>query len=695
MADDKPAVLHHPQARERFQGPAVTGDLKPTAEQQAILDAASSGESIAISAAAGSGKTSTLRMIASARPHTRMLYIAFNKTVQLEADASFPSNVTCRTAHALAYREFGAPIRARLNGPRMTGAQNARALGIRSPVVTGPEQSFSETAQASMAMAMVWRYCRSADTKIGSQHFVPPEGLSRDGTAQLADHLLPFARKAWADLTAGKNGRLKPTHDIYLKQWHLSRPQLTCWDVVLYDEAQDADPCIADVVEHQDHAQLIAVGDSAQAIFVWRGAGDFLGRVNAKHRLQLTRSWRFGADVADEANVWLGVVGTDLRVVGNPLRHSVLAPLAQPDAILCRSNAGTIEELLRAHDASTKVHLVGGGRAMLALAQAADRLQHGRPAGHPELVAFSTWDQLVEYVENDPTGSDLAIGVKMIERYGAQGVQRAIEGAVPAHRADVVVSTAHKSKGLEWGKVRIGNDFREPLDKQTGRPLPIPRPDAMLAYVSVTRAMGILDTGGLAWVHDHLAALAEPEGETIAHETKSANEARDLDAPALGAHFASRAATQPGTSAPASSSVLSRHPSPTRCRQSSQEPAPLPKASNPASVRIDDPATYLAKRGLAVGQRVVVARERGTFVIRSVTRDGSLVAYSSHQKGGARFFRPEWVAPASREGRGGKKVAVRSAPLECRRARERWALDHGSTTASSYDKPGADGSLRM
>ncbi len=55
---------------------------------------------------------------------------------------------------------------------------------------------------------------------------------------------------------------------------------------------------------------------------------------------------------------------------------------------------------------------------MLPLAQAADRLQHGQPAGHPELVAFSTWGQLVEYVKNDPTGSDLAIGVKMIERTG-------------------------------------------------------------------------------------------------------------------------------------------------------------------------------------------------------------------------------------------------------------------------------------
>ena len=69
-----------------------------------------------------------------------------------------------------------------------------------------------------------------------------------------------FAQRAWADLSAGEKGRLKATHDVYLKQWQLSHPQLTERDVILYDEAQDADPCIASVEEGQRPAQLIAVG---------------------------------------------------------------------------------------------------------------------------------------------------------------------------------------------------------------------------------------------------------------------------------------------------------------------------------------------------------------------------------------------------------------------------------------------------
>jgi hypothetical protein len=594
-------------------------DIVPTGEQQAILDAVASAGTMAISAAAGSGKTSTLRMIAGARPEARMLYVAYNKAIQLDAERSFPKNVTCKTAHALAYQSFGAPMRERLAAPRMTGTQTAAVLGIKASYGLSEDLVFTPAQQASLAMSMVARFCHTASTTLDARHLHGPEGLNEEQTRALAARLLPYARRAWEDLTAARAGRLKPTHDVYLKQWQLSGPELTRWDVILYDEAQDADPCVADVIERQGHAQLVAVGDSAQAIYGWRGAGDFLTRVNAAHRLALTQSWRFGPAVAEEANVWLGVVGTELRVRGNPGRDSTLGPVDAPDAILCRTNAGTIQALMDAHDADRRVHLVGDGKEMLSLAHAAERLQDGKPAGHPELVAFTSWEQVVDYAGHDPAGSDLAVAVRLIDRYGTDGVIAAIEGTVPTGRADLVVSTAHRSKGLEWSRVRIGDDYREPLDQRTGRPLPIPTADAMLAYVSVTRAMDSLDTGGLGWVHAHLAALNPPEAEPF--------------------------------------TLL-----------------PVGRVGHVEAVKEAPAARSDAAAGVKVGDEVVVAGEHGTFRVKGVSRDGSYEAYATNGRGGARSFRPEWCVPAWNES--SRRVRVRQVPVAARQARAQWQARH-------------------
>jgi UvrD/REP helicase N-terminal domain/UvrD-like helicase C-terminal domain len=429
---------------------------------------------------------------------------------------------------------------------------------------------------------------------------------------------------------------------VYLKQFALSDPQLTGWDVILYDEAQDADPCIAGIVEAQSHAQLIAVGDSAQAIYGWRGAGDFLAKLGAAHRLVLTQSWRFGPAVAEEGNAWLEVLGTGMRITGNPARTSRLDD--NPDAILCRSNAGTVEQLLKAHEAGTKVYLEGGGGEIKQLAEAAERLQNGQRAFHPELVAFKDWSEVIDYAESDPGGSDLAVGVKLIEQYGAGEVIRAIDGTVRTGSQDeLVVSTAHKSKGLEWDRVRIATDFKEPLDKKTGEPLPIPPADAMLAYVAVTRAKDTLDDAGLAWVHGHMDRMRPRPGTDATAATPTAS--------------------------PASAPPVAAVPSGTTGQDFSAEVATARDEGAEATDPIGETSRYLARFGLAEGISVLVAGERGRFHIRGIGPDGSLTCYGAT---GARSFPPEWCTPATRNGRGGKQVQVRSVPESAKAARAAW-----------------------
>jgi hypothetical protein len=143
----------------------------------------------------------------------------------------------------------------------------------------------------------------------------------------------------------------------------------------------------------------------------------------------------------------------------------------------------------------------------------ADRtnLQSGRSTQHPELCAFASWAEVQDYVEQDEAGADLAVFVRLVEQHGAGELIRAANHLVDERVAELTISTAHKAKGREWRRVQIAGDFKQPKADEEGRPGKLPRAEAMLAYVSVTRAQHVLDRGGLSWIDDHLAGVPGPK----------------------------------------------------------------------------------------------------------------------------------------------------------------------------------------
>ncbi len=193
-----------------------------------------------------------------------------------------------------------------------------------------------------------------------------------------------------------------------------------------------------------------------------------------------------------------------LRLRGFDQIASTVGPVACPDAVLCRTNAEAVRQLLVAADTGRKAALGGGGSEIRRLAEAASSLRAGAGTDHPELFVFRTWGEVQEYVEQDASGSDLKVFVQLIDTYGAEVVIDIVDRLSPEEAAETVVSTAHKAKGREWPIVRIADDFPEPRRRHNGQPAQVPRPDAMLAYVAVTRARQALDPQGLAWVDQWL-----------------------------------------------------------------------------------------------------------------------------------------------------------------------------------------------
>ncbi|MFD4944672.1 UvrD-helicase domain-containing protein [Streptomyces sp. NPDC058409] len=481
--------------------------MNPTDEQTAAADAFHAGDHLALQAGAGTGKTSTLAFLAH---HTRRRgrYLAYNKAIAQDAAARFPSTVTCKTAHALAYAATGHHYARRLNAPRRPAWQTGQALGITKTIRIG-ERDLSPKALSYATLRTVTSFCHSAAPTITHRHVPRLRGLEDpDLHTQLAKHVVPFARRAWRDLQHTDDGAVRFDHDHYLKIWALTQPKIST-DFLLLDEAQDTNPVVEEVFLNQrSHAQLVMVGDSAQAIYQWRGARDVMTTFHGT-RLALSKSFRFGPHLAAEANRWLTIADAPLRLEGTETVPTELGPVEIPDAVLCRTNVGAIREVMHLLEAGRRVALVGGGEALRALARAANDLKEGRRTSHPELVLFPTWGELQEYAEHDPVGGDLQPLVDLVDTHGTSIILRAIDQLDDERTAEVTVSTAHKAKGREWPRVRIADDFIPPPDSDEhddkGQPLPGPIDDgeARLAYVAVTRARHRLDIGGLAWIDHH------------------------------------------------------------------------------------------------------------------------------------------------------------------------------------------------
>jgi hypothetical protein len=498
---------------------------KPTAEQAEIVYAFGLGGHLVIEAGAGTGKTSTLKMLAASSPHERGVYIAYNRAIADEASRSFPNTVLCKTAHGLAYGAVGNRYRHRLNGPRQRAQDTARILRINEPLRIADDRApLSPHQLARLVSETLQRFCYSADEHIQRMHVPLINGVDTPAErAALAAYLVPIAQRAWDEDITRVDGQLRFTHDMYLKIWILARPQLP-GDYVLLDEAQDSNPAVAGLVADQN-AQRILVGDRSQAIYGWRGAVDAMAGFDGD-RFQLSQSFRFGEAIADEANKWLTVLDAPLRLTGYDQISSTVGPVDAPDAVLCRSNAGAISRVMTAMARGRRAALVGGGTDIKRMAEGARALQLNLGTDHPELFCFQSWAEVQAYVEQDKTAQDLRTFVRLIDRWGADEVIRCCERLVDERQADVIVSTAHKAKGREWRTVQIATDFQEPKPADDGT-LRVYADEAMLAYVSVTRAQVRLDREGLSWIDQ----LGDPEPVDPVHSVDRLIAASSLGTP--------------------------------------------------------------------------------------------------------------------------------------------------------------------
>lgn len=457
----------------------------PTPEQAEAVVQFTTGDPMKMIAFAGAGKTSTLTLMAKQVPNRRGLMMCFNKSIATEAAQKFPRNVTCKTAHSLAYgtivkRGFD-PETKMMKTPR---SRNFDVSCVREKI------PFHADIFKTIVATTITRFCQSDRADIVERHVPRVPGFN-DADQGFAYKWAPLAASAIWQRMIDPGDDMPMGHDGYVKLWALGNPHLF-GDFIMVDEAQDLNPVLIGVILRQS-SQIIAVGDSHQQIYEWRGAKDALGILPGLE-CRLTTSFRFGDVIAAAAGRVLAAMGETVPLSGFPMIRDQVIGLrpSAVDAVLCRSNAGVLDQAFGYLDEGRTVATPGGTGEMRALVEDVEALRQHRPARSASLMGFATWQEVEKHAETDE-GRSLRVFVHLVGKYGPATLKRVLDQIIPYEKnrvpaGTVTISTAHKAKGLEWPCVAINEDFYA-SDEEDAK---ISTAERRLFYVAITRAQRTL-----------------------------------------------------------------------------------------------------------------------------------------------------------------------------------------------------------
>ena len=452
-----------------------------TAEQREIVRCQAT--CIHVHAFAGTGKTTVLTEYAAARPNKRILYIAYNKTTAQEAKAKFGPHVACMTTHALAWRSHGKDFMHKLG--------NLRERHVMASLAVDPKLAHS-------IVKTVEAFLHSARDTLHEDH------LPRFVHQSMRTAVLSSAGRLWARMRDANRMDVPMPHDGYLKLYALSKPSLSSrYDIILFDEAQDSNPVTADLVQRQrDRCTVVLVGDPHQAIYRFRGAIDALANADGATVLPLTWSFRFGEEIALLNTAFLRFFKGETRTLQG-LRNDAgsFKDLRRdfPMTHLSRTNAMVFRRAFRNLDRH-RLHFVGGVESyafdkLLEVHRLAARIG----PTDPFYRSFGSVEELKVYAKmvNDKENISL---IRLMSAYGDEIphlVDRVKAEAVREQRdATLILSTAHKSKGLEFRQVKVADDDFEQLvtDDHGLRVMDTPEliEEVNLHYVAMTRATHVL-----------------------------------------------------------------------------------------------------------------------------------------------------------------------------------------------------------
>ena len=403
--------------------------MKLSKEQELILEKAGAlkqGEILKINACAGSGKTTMLKHIALANPLNSFLYLAFNKAIAQKSKKLFPKNVEVKTIHSLAY------VFAKKHLGSFSLLSNLKIFDI-APFFSNQKSSYLNAVLKEYA-----RFLKSDETET-------------------------FYKEVALLYEAMLKKELPMTHDFYLKYYQLASggKELHNYDYILFDEAQDSNAVMLSIFLN-NVCKKILVGDTFQNIYGFNQTINALETIKADFHLNLSTNYRSTQEILNYADSFLDVYSSKNRLK----MHSALKEEVKikTQAFITRTNAGLIElinTLLKEKANLDEIALLKEPESIFKLLFDIFSFRANRfeliSKENAFLHNFDSMFELRSYASYD---AELSLALNLSEKpYDFKALKKLALKLYQNKNANTFLINAHLSKGLEWDRVILHNDF--------------------------------------------------------------------------------------------------------------------------------------------------------------------------------------------------------------------------------------------
>ena len=406
----------------------------------------------------GCGKTTTLlkatKVAMSKIKNLYALYLAYNNSIADEGRTKFPKRVDVRTINSYSRGYIS----------RLFPQVNTR--NIRNLKSTDIKKRYSTDFKvAKSVLGLFVNYCKDAETNLDKYLKINAAGTAESN----------YVKDIWNKM---RTGEVVCTHDFYFKLFAnaLVEKQVTIkeLDLLLFDEAQDANPIALQIFYAIPAKVKIIAGDKHQRIYSFNKSVNALLKKGKDSKVKeytcfLTKTFRFQKNIGDKANKILQFFkGETNRIVCADIVKKYPPEYINTRAFISRTNSELIKKMISCVENDEVFITTRNPEEMFALIEDVSNLILGKK----QLVKNYTVRDANSIEELKTHAADaedvnLTQAIKIAEKeheHISDLKKKALlyfedKDNKYRKRDHLVLSTAHSCKGLEFDEVTIAGDF--------------------------------------------------------------------------------------------------------------------------------------------------------------------------------------------------------------------------------------------